>query len=264
VTAAWHGSSSGLVDPDVDPFLLQQALYESRNPTRCWLHCSRRRWIREAICRLGPGAERVIEFGPGSGVYLPTLARIAKTVVGADIEDVYLARLRALERRFPNVHLVRDDLTRSAFPDAHFDLVLCSEVIEHVSESSRAFGEMRRLLRPGGVLILSTPQRYSPLEMFSRVALHPRMIGLTRRVYREPVVRTGHINLMTRRALHRHLDRAGFVIRETHAAGVYLPLVAEAFGEQALRIERVLDERWRGSRLDWLLWTQFVVATTAD
>lgn len=260
--AASQGSPAGLLDPDVDPVLLQHTLYESANPTRRWLHRSRRDWIREAIGRLGPGAERAIEFGPGSGVYLSTLARVAETVVGADIGDVYLAGLRDLERRFPNVHLVRTDLTRSAFPDAGFDLVLCSEVIEHVRESSRALAEMRRLLRPGGVLILSTPQRYSPLEVVSKVALHPRMIGLTRRVYREPVVMTGHINLMTRRALHRQLDRAGFTIRETHVAGVYLPLVAEAIGERALRIEQVLDRWLRGSRLEWLLWTQFVVATT--
>lgn len=145
--------------------------------------------------------------------------------------------------------------------EAQFDLMLCSEVIEHVRESSRALGEMSRLLRPGGVLILSTPQRHSPLELCSKVALHPRMIGLTRHVYREPVVRTGHINLMTRRELHQQLDRAGFVIRETHAGGVYLPVVAEAFGTRALRIERALDMRLRGSRLEWLLWTQFVVAT---
>jgi ubiquinone/menaquinone biosynthesis C-methylase UbiE len=262
VTAAWQGSSSGLVDPDVDPVLLQRTLYESGNPTRRWLHRSRRRWISETIFRLGPGAERAIELGPGSGVYLPALARVAETVVAVDIEDVYLASLDTLQRRLPKVHLVRGDLTRSAFPDACFDLVLCSEVIEHLPESSPALGEMRRLLRPGGVLILSTPQRYSPLEMFSKVALHPRMIGMTRRVYREPVVRTGHINPMTRRALHRHLDRAGLVIRESHAAGVYLPLAAEAFGEQALRVEQALDKRLRGSRLEWLLWTQFVVATT--
>lgn len=262
MTSIRPGSSSGLVDPDVDPVLLQRTLYESGNPTRRWLHRSRRHWIREAICRLGSGAERAIEFGPGSGVYLPTLAGIATTVVGADIEDVYLGGLVTLQRRFPNLHLVRGDLTRSAFPDGCFDLVLCSEVIEHLHESSRALGEMRRLLRPGGVLILSTPQRYSPLEVCSKVALHPRMIGLTRRVYREPVVRTGHINLMTRRALHRQLERAGFVIRETHAAGVYLPVAAEAFGERALRIEQALDRRMRGSGFEWLLWTQFVIAGT--
>lgn len=260
MTAGLRASSAGL-DPDVDPIQLQRTLYQSGNPTRRWLHRARRRWIRDAICRLGSGADRAIEFGPGSGVYLPTLADVAGTVVAADVEEVYLIGLRALQRRFPNVHLVHDDLTCSTFPDARFDLIVCSEVIEHVRESSRAFGEMRRLLRPGGVLILSTPQRYSPLEVCSKVALHPRMIGLTRRVYQEPVVMTGHINLMTRRALRRQLDRAGFVVQKSHAAGVYLPLVAEAFGERALRIEQALDRRLRGSRLEWLLWTQFVVAT---
>jgi ubiquinone/menaquinone biosynthesis C-methylase UbiE len=245
-------------------FELQRTLYESRNPTRRWLHCSRRDWIVAALHRWGADCSRALEIGPGSGVYLPTLARLAPEAFGVDIEDAYLNQLRPLEQAHPNLRLMHDDILQSSFPDAYFDLILCSEVIEHIARGGSALAEMQRLLSPGGVLVLSTPQKFSPLELFSKVAFLPGIIQIVRWIYREPILETGHINLMTRRRLRKLLADAGFTIAETHAAGVYLPVVAEAFGTRALRIEQALEPRWRGSRLEGLLWTQFVIARPAS
>jgi hypothetical protein len=120
---------------------------------------------------------------------------------------------------------------------------------------------MRRLLRPDGVLILSTPQPYSPLEVFGKIAFLPGVIQFVRWVYKEPIIETGHINLMSRRELARQVTDAGLTIRETELAGVYLPGVAEALGDRALRWEQALEPRLRArDALSWLLWTQFVVA----
>ena len=245
---------------DDELFLLQQTLYESKNPTRRWLHRSRREWLVDAIRRSAAGVRRAIEVGPGSGVYLPTLATVADEVVGADVEDAYLNGIRGIEHQYSNVRLVRDDITRSAFPDSHFDLILCSEVIEHIRDSRSALAEMHRILCPGGILIVSTPQRFSPLELCSKIAFLPGVIDLVRRVYDEPILETGHVNVMTRRTLQSQLDAAGFSIRETHAAGVYLPVLAEVFGRRALRLQRALEPRLRGSGFEWLLWTQFAIA----
>jgi SAM-dependent methyltransferase len=242
-------------------FELQRTLYESRNPTRRWLHCSRRDWIIAALKRFGAERSRVLEVGPGSGIYLPTLAHLAPEAFGVDIEDAYLSQLRPLEQAHPNLRLVHDNILQSSFPDAHFDLILCSEVIEHIKDGRRAFAEMRRLLSPGGVLILSTPQKFSPLELFSKVAFLPGIIQIVRWIYREPILETGHINLMTRRRLRKLLAGAGLTIAETHTSGVYIPVVAEAFGTRALRLEQALEPRWRGTLLEGLLWTQFVVAS---
>jgi SAM-dependent methyltransferase len=158
------------------------------------------------------------------------------------------------------VRLLRDDITRSDLDDAGYDLILCTEVIEHIVDSQAALREMRRLLRPGGVLILSTPQRYSPLELASKIAFLPGVVRLVRLVYREPVLEQGHINLMTRRELRRQLGVAGLRTRETALAGMYIPVIAETMGHAALRLERSLETRLRGTRLEWLLWTQYVVA----
>ena len=240
---------------------LQRALYESRNPTRRWLHCTRRDWIVERLARLAAeGRHNALEIGPGSGVYVLQLARMFDRVTVSDVQDAFLDAARALTANHRNVTVVRDDIRRPALPAASFDVVLCTEVIEHVRESREALAGMRRLLRPGGVLLLSTPQRFSPLEICATIAFLPGVIEFVRRVYREPILPTGHVNPMTARAVRRQLAEAGFTIREAHTSGVYLPVLAEAGGEPARRLAAWLERRIRGGALDWLLWTQYYVA----
>jgi SAM-dependent methyltransferase len=246
--------------PENPLFALQRTLYESRNPTRRSLHVTRRDWIIDAIRRWGNGATKALEVGPGSGVYLPALASAAKHVVACDIEPAYLEPLPSLTRPHSNLQLVWDDIAHSSFDDGEFDLVLCSEVVEHIRDARPAFREMRRILSADGTLILSTPQKYSPLELTSKLAFLPGIVSLVRRIYREPILDPGHVNLMTNRELARQLRSAGFEPMEWHFAGLYIPLVAEALGQRGLRIESALERRIRGTRARSVLWTQFVVA----
>jgi 2-polyprenyl-3-methyl-5-hydroxy-6-metoxy-1,4-benzoquinol methylase len=242
-------------------YALQQTLYTSKNPTRRWLHRSRRAVVVDAIEQWGQATRgRALEVGPGSGVYLPVLTRAATEVVASDIEDAYLSQLLPLAATRPNLRLQCDDITRSSFASASFDLVLCSEVIEHIADSGSALQEMFRLLRPGGLLILTTPQRHSPLEMVAKLAFLPGVIDVVRRIYGEPILRTGHINLLTEHEARLQLEDAGFRIEAHQKTGVYLPVAAEALGETGLRLARRLEGRLRGSRSDWLLWTQYYVA----
>ncbi len=185
---------------------------------------------------------------------------MADEVVAADIEDAYLSQLVPLVDALPNLRLERDDITKSSFESESFDLVLCSEVIEHIPDSKTALAEMYRLLRPGGLLILTTPQRYSPLEVTAKVAFLPGVIDVVRKIYAEPILETGHVNLLTEREVRSQLDAAGFHVRASHKSGVYIPVVAEAFGEKALRFEQKLETRMRGTRADGLLWVQYHLA----
>jgi 2-polyprenyl-3-methyl-5-hydroxy-6-metoxy-1,4-benzoquinol methylase len=239
---------------------LQETLYASQNATRRWLHQTRYESIVASLSRLTQAKDRVLEIGPGSGIYVPTLVSLASEVFASDIESVYLDRLRPLADAQTTLHLVHDDITRSEFPSGFFDVILCTEVIEHIRNSQEALAEMRRILRPNGLLILSTPQRYSSLEIFSKIAFLPGFIQLARLIYREPILDTEHINLLTRRGLHSQLTKAGFDILETEVTGLYIPGLAELTGTLALRIERGLEARWRDSMLEWVLWTQYVVA----
>jgi 2-polyprenyl-3-methyl-5-hydroxy-6-metoxy-1,4-benzoquinol methylase len=241
---------------------LQRTLYTSRNPTRRWLHNTRRSRVIAELRRTaasGP-THRSLEVGPGSGVYLTTLAQLYDKVVATDVEEAFLDHARTVAARCPNLSVRRDDITASGLEPQSFDTVLCSEVIEHIGDSHAALDGMYRALRPGGFLVLSTPQRYSPLEVCSRIAFHPIVLPFVRIVYREPILPTGHVNLLTRSEAFRQLRDAGFEILRTGQSGVYIPVVAEIGGRLALRLERRLERRMAGGRLGGLLWVQYYVA----
>ena len=231
--------------PAAELLALQDTLYASRNPTRRWLHRARREWIEEALRgAAAAGARSALEVGPGSGVYLPLMRSLFEEVTATDVEDAFLARARQID----GVRVVRDDVTDSALPPASFHVVLCSEVIEHLADPAPALRGLRRLLAPGGTLILSTPLRYSPLELLVRVAFLPGVVHVARLAYREPLLPPGHVGLLTRRALRRELASAGLRVREEATTGLYLPLIAEAGGERG---QRLLARLARHGRLAW-------------
>ena len=243
-----------------DLVALQNTLYDSRNPTRRWLHRSRRAHIEEAIETAGPG-QTALEVGPGSGVYLQALQRSFDEVTAADIERAHLEHLIP---RFPDVRFVGDDITKSSLDTETFELVLCSEVVEHIPDSLSALHGIHRVMKRGGTLILSTPQRYSPLELASKVAFLPGVVQVVRWIYREPILKQGHINLMTRRTVRNQLNQAGFQIEREHLSGVYIPLLAEFGGALGRRVAEAMEGILRPGPLGWMLWTQYYVATKSD
>lgn len=242
---------------------LQETLYTSRNPTRRWLHCTRRDNI---IAELKSGrlqVSKALEVGPGAGGYLPVLAALADEVVAADIEQAYLVQAEKHAKSLDNLSCVRDDITATQLAPASFDLILCTEVIEHIEDSAAALEGLYQLLKPGGRLVLSTPQRYSPLEICAKVAFLPGVIQIVKWIYREPIIETGHINLLTEKALKQQLSNAKLQIHREYKSGFYLPFVAEFLGETGLSILRYLERKLQRSRLSGLLWTQYYVVSRA-
>jgi SAM-dependent methyltransferase len=114
---------------------------------RLWDHCyfqtapAKRTFDTLAFLRDEP--IRILDVGCGEKVYAGLFSKAR--YVGMD----YTAEKR-------NVDLVAD-ATRIPFPDSSFDLVICSEVLEHVYRSDLAIAELKRVTRPGGWLYLSTP-----------------------------------------------------------------------------------------------------------
>ena len=225
----------------------QETLYKSRNPTRRWLHNTRRNWIISAIERTAIKERgKALEVGPGSGIYLPILLEHFDQVVAIDIEESYLKYSEPITPNHHNLALIVDDISRSKLPSKTFDHILCSEVIEHIADSSSAIAEMHRLIKPGGILILSTPQKFSFLEILAKIAFLPGIINLVKMVYKESILETGHINLLTEGEVLRQLKQAGFQICETYKSGLYVPLLAEFLGMTGLRLEKWLEGKLRG------------------
>jgi 2-polyprenyl-3-methyl-5-hydroxy-6-metoxy-1,4-benzoquinol methylase len=244
---------------------LQQTLYASRNPTRRSLHQTRRAWIEAALRRLAAEREHgtALEVGPGSGVYLDLLCELFAKVTASDVEDEYLDHVAAQATGHANLELAVDDIGATALEPQSFDLVLCSEVIEHTPDPAAVLAGLQRVLRPGGVLVLSTPQAHSTLELAGKLAFQPGIIRLVRLVYREPILPTGHISLLTAKRLRNLLDESGLEVIEHDTSGLYIPLLAELGGRPALRFERWLERRIDGGPLSGMLWTQYWIAERA-
>lgn len=106
----------------------------------------------------------VLDIASGEGYGSAFLASVARSVVGVDIakEAVEAARLAYASR---NLRYLAGSCTAIPVPDASIDVIVSFETLEHFQEQELFFAECKRVLRPGGVLIISTPDKtvYSPL-----------------------------------------------------------------------------------------------------
>jgi len=103
----------------------------------------------------------VLEIGCGEGYGTALLARAAQHVLGIDYDALTVAHA---SRRYPGVDFVRANLAALPLPAASVDVVATLQVIEHVWNHREFVGECLRVLRPGGLLIVTTPNRltFSP------------------------------------------------------------------------------------------------------
>ena len=123
-------------------------------------------WFQRHVVAYRYAAERiagmdVLDAGCGEGYGSSILAERAASVVGVDLErDV----IEHAAERYPSVHFQTGDLATLGFPDGAFDAVVTFQVIEHLQSPRGFVAECARVLRPGGTLILSTPNRltFSP------------------------------------------------------------------------------------------------------
>ena len=101
----------------------------------------------------------VLEVGCGGGMGLPYLQAHARMVVGGDYT---MALLQEGRRHLPDAHLVRMDAERLPFRDRSFDAVLMLEMVYYLADQEAAFAEARRVLKPGGKLMVCLPNRDRP------------------------------------------------------------------------------------------------------
>ena len=141
-------------------------------------HELRERLLLDLFLSAGPGRE-VLNGGAGQGTLSRKLAELGYQVTSVDVAPVSDDVLKA-------------DLTALPFESEHFDAAVLGEVLEHIEDDRTALAEVRRVVRPQGVLALSVPA-------------HPNLYGPSD-------VWAGHVRRYTRPQLIHTCDEAGYTV----------------------------------------------------
>lgn len=127
-------------------------------------------WHRLVRARLGSlTGKRVAEIGCGRGGFSAWLAEQgAEQVVGIDFSAAAVLKGVAFARaaRLGNLWFEIGDIQAIAHGDSSFDVVVSCETVEHVADPRRAVRELGRVLKPGGQMLLTTPNYLGPMGLY--------------------------------------------------------------------------------------------------
>ncbi len=198
-----------------------------------------RRRVRTVVEYIAPQpGERILDCGCGRGFYLLFLGRLqpACALYGADMDPTVLAQARA---HLPlTVRLLRSDALRLPFPDGTFDKVVCSEVLEHLPDDHAGLRELRRVLKPAGVLAITVPNADYPFwwdpvnKARQALGLGPVRRGFWAGIWAH------HERLYRRDELVARVEEAGFSVEDvrqfTHYCLPFTHNIVYGFGKEAL------------------------------
>ncbi len=125
---------------------------------------------------LGVSVQRILDAGCGPGLTSLALSRRypGAKVVGVDVEAPAIALAERLTEREPHCSCVHGRLEDLTEPPAHYDLIHCRAVLEHVYDPEAVLHKLLGLLTPGGVLFVETPNYFYPWEPHVRVPMLPK------------------------------------------------------------------------------------------
>ncbi len=155
------------------------------------------------LAGVAPG-DRVLDLGCGAGQFTRELAAAGTRAVGVEVAEAALERARAAA---PGLDFRLAPIDGPLpLPDDSFDIVWASEVIEHISDTATWLSEIKRVVVPGGRLLLSTPS-HGRLRVALRGVAH----------FSEPL--GDHLHLYTRASLRAVLREFGFEQIQIRAVG---------------------------------------------
>lgn len=157
-----------------------------------------------------------LEVGCGDGYFSSVLAQKGFNVTGIDLSE---EGVRVAQRRTPNGTFRTHDLTRPMpFADGSFDVIWCSEVLEHLFSPLYVLQQMHRVLKPGGVTLLTVP--YHGLLKNLAIA------GFAFDKHYDPEY--PHLRFFTINTLSGLVRKAGLTVIDTQTCGSQLGFLRDA------------------------------------
>lgn len=171
----------------------------------------------ERIRKYVSAGDRLLDAGCGRYLEFSRELPDDVQVIGIDLE----ATLETRNGRSP--YGIRGNLDSLPFPSGSFDLVISRSVIEHLEHPHKVFQEFQRVLKPGGKVILSTPNKYDYVSIIASLtpySWHRALVSSILRVSADDVFPTLY-RANTLSALRRQLTSVGLIERELKAINHY-------------------------------------------
>ncbi len=169
--------------------------------------------VRYASLGLQPG-DRLLDLGCGGGRHAFEAAKLGAHVVAADLDLAGLREVREVTASMAaagelssggGVTAAGANALALPFPDASFDRIIASEVMEHIGDDTGAAAELARVLRPGGTIAVTVPS-WLPEQVCWRLSDE----------YHAPHVPGGHVRIYSRNGLAHVLRGAGLRPSSSH------------------------------------------------
>jgi SAM-dependent methyltransferase len=204
-------------------------------------------WAYSLSARLGRETLSILDVGCGTGDHLTyPLALLNHQVLGVDFHEASIQEARC-RYVLPNLTFRSGQLDVLLQERSVFDLVICSEVLEHLYQPKEFLCALRRMVRPNGALIITTPNGYGSYEILCRLQRGLQKVGVDQvlrglvHAHRrsranalheggQPIgvspvsetagflnVESGHVQFFRAGALSKLFGESGFLLRERRA-----------------------------------------------
>ncbi|MGB0721890.1 MAG: class I SAM-dependent methyltransferase [Gammaproteobacteria bacterium] len=202
---------------------------------------------------------RALDVGGSTGIIDDYLARYLGAVTGIDIDSSAVESARKAFAR-PGLHFHRGDAMNLELPDGCMDVVICSQVYEHVPDAARMMAEIHRVLRPGGVCYFAASNRLmwnEPHYNLRLLSVMPRALAHRYVRWRGRAERYHELHFTywgLRRLVHAFelLDYTGRVIGDPERFGVAY-MVRPGSLKQRLALTLTRHAVWAVPGYIWLL-----------
>lgn len=153
---------------------------------------------------------KLLDAGCGDGINLTYF--VSKDFLEVHACDYNPLRVERVRENFTGLQVSEQDLTKLDLPSDNFDVILCSQVLEHIPEDEKAVANLKKYLAPGGIMILGVPNEGCFLARLRNNVLEPRLA-------RE----TDHVNFYTYDKFLRKVENAGLRVRDCFFEGFFCP-----------------------------------------